>query len=282
MSGPVPESWLVVHPYLRPVAGLRSRVDRAVSELPDPTAAPPAWERYREELGEGVPLLSSAGAPVDLSPVGPLLEALVRKLEAEPLPGPVGAELSGLSSALRRDPELSPRVFSWLLGDASIEPPSPGLLRFLGWTVLARYLRPLVEAFAQWRDEDRWLRRYCPTCGSLPAMAQIAGTDPARHRLLSCGCCGTRWRYRRTQCPFCENDAHRLTGLKPEGEAGLRIDFCEECRGYIKTYDGQGQEPLLLADWTSLHLDLLAHQRGLVRQATSLYDVESLAVTPSR
>jgi FdhE protein len=281
LSGPVPESWLIVHPYLRPVASLWSGVDRALSEIPVPAAAPPAWEPYRAEFEEGVPLLSSAAAPLDLAPVGPLLESVLRKLEAWPIPGALAAEVACLVSALRRDPGLSPRIVAWLLGDESVEPPSPGALRFLGWTVLARYLRPVVEAFGQWRDEDRWLRRYCPTCGSLPAMAQITGMDPARHRLLSCGCCGTRWRYRRTQCPFCENDAHRLASLKPEGEAGLRIDHCEACGGYLKTYEGQGQEALLLADWTSLHLDLLAHQRGLKREAVSLYDVESL-LKPSR
>lgn len=44
----------------------------------------------------------------------------------------------------------------------------------------------------------------------------------------------------------------------------------------MKTYDGQGNESLLLADWTSLHLDLLAHRSGLKRQAMSLYDLDSL------
>ncbi|HET6984741.1 MAG TPA: formate dehydrogenase accessory protein FdhE [Myxococcaceae bacterium] len=282
MSDPVLERWLVVHPYLRPLAELCSAVDRALSSLPLPEAVIPAWESYRADFGEGVPLLSSDAAVVNLAAVGPLLGALLGKLETEPLPGPLAAEVLGLSAELRQDAGLSPRIVSWLLGDESVEPPSPGLLRFLGWTALARYLRPVVEAFGQWRDEERWLRRYCPTCGSPPAMGQIAGVDPARHRLLSCGCCGTRWRYRRTQCPFCENDAHRVMGLKVEGEPGLRLDHCEACGGYLKTYDGQGQEALLLADWTSLHLDLLAHRRGLVRQATSLYDVESLAVTPSR
>jgi FdhE protein len=61
-----------------------------------------------------------------------------------------------------------------------------------------------------------------------------------------------------------------------EGEAGLRIDYCESCRGYLKTYDGQGNEAILLSDWTSLHLDLLAHDRGLRRLAVSLYELGPL------
>jgi FdhE protein len=63
-----------------------------------------------------------------------------------------------------------------------------------------------------------------------------------------------------------------------EGEPALRIDHCEACRGYLKTYVGEGSEDLFLADWTSLHLDLLALDRGLKRLGRSLYDMESLLV----
>ena len=59
--------------------------------------------------------------------------------------------------------------------------------------------------------------------------------------------------------------------LAIEGEGPLRIDHCETCRGYVKTYDGEGHENLLLADWTSIHLDIIAQDRGLQRLATSLY-----------
>ena len=139
---------------------------------------------------------------------------------------------------------------------------------------MARFLRPVVNAFDDWRDEERWLRRYCPTCGSLPAMAQLVGVDPGRMRLLSCGCCGTRWQFKRTGCPFCEADSQRLASVTIEGEPGLRIDHCESCGGYLKTYDGQGNETLLLSDWSSVHLDVIAHDRGLKRLAASLYEFE--------
>ena len=148
------------------------------------------------------------------------------------------------------------------------------LFRLLLWAALARELVPVVEAFERWRDEERWLRNYCPTCGAVPAMAQLIGMTEGRLRLLSCGCCETRWRYRRTGCPFCEPvDDHRLAVVAVQDEGGLRIDYCERCRGYLKTYDGQGSEAVLLADWTSLHLDLLARERGLKRLAASLYEV---------
>jgi FdhE protein len=105
-------------------------------------------------------------------------------------------------------------------------------------------------------------------------MARLVGVDPGRRRLLSCGCCGTRWRYRRIGCPFCESaDEHRLSALAIEGEKYLRIDYCQSCRAYLKTYSGEGCETFFLADWTSLHLDVIARDRGLKRLANSLYEL---------
>jgi FdhE protein len=103
----------------------------------------------------------------------------------------------------------------------------------------------------------------------------MVGVDPGRQRFMTCGCCRTQWRYGRTSCPFCETESHRLTSVGIDGESGLRIDYCESCRGYLKTYNGQGHESVLLADWTSLHLDLVARDRGLKRLATSLYDIDA-------
>ena len=104
--------------------------------------------------------------------------------------------------------------------------------------------------------------------------AQLAGEEHGRQRWLSCGCCGTRWQFKRTCCPFCESDSQRLESVVIEGESGLRIDHCASCGGYIKTYDGVGYESLLLSDWSSLHLDVLAADRGLKRLAASLYEFE--------
>ena len=82
----------------------------------------------------------------------------------------------------------------------------------------------------------------------------------------------SRWRYPRTRCPFCEpQDDHRLAVLSIEGEDGLRIEYCQSCGGYLKTYVGEGREGLLLADWTTVHLDIIARDRGLAGRAGSLY-----------
>ncbi len=49
------------------------------------------------------------------------------------------------------------------------------------------------------------------------------------------------------------------------------LTIAKACRGYLKTYDGEGSENVLLADWTSIHLDVIARDRGLKRLAASLY-----------
>jgi FdhE protein len=270
----IPNLWLEAHSYLRPLADLSAQVDRAVAEIDVLHARIPDWEDYRADFLAGVPLLPSADAAVDLEPGARMAGALLEVLASGTLSGRLAEETRALDTELRRAPQISRRIADFLLGDETLRPPFRGLLRYLAWTATARFLRPLVKAFDGWRDEERWLRRYCPTCGSLPAMAQLIGVDPGRLRLLSCGCCSTRWRYRRIGCPFCESaDDHRLSGLVIEGEKCLRIDYCQLCRAYLKTYDGEGNETLFLADWTSLHLDIIARDRGLKRLASSLYEL---------
>ena len=104
-------------------------------------------------------------------------------------------------------------------------------------------------------------------------MSQLIGVDPGSHRLLACGCCGNRWRYRRTGSPFCQTeDDHRLAEIAVEGQGGRRIDYFEQCRGYLKTYQGQESEIVFLADWTSIQLDMVAVNRELRRVAASVYE----------
>lgn len=267
------DAWLDAHPWLRPVALFSGQVDAALASVAIEGAPVPRWDDYAGDYLAGVPLLQCAEAAPDLEPAGGSVVELVERLAVGALSGKLAAEARELAAQLRRAPDAPRRVASWLLGDDALAPSSPGLLRYLGWTVTARYLAPVVGAFDRWRDEERWMRRYCPTCGAAPAMAWLQGVDPGRLRLLACGRCGTRWRYKRTECPFCEHDSQRLAIVAVEGEA-LRIDHCESCRGYVKTYAGQGDEAFYLADWTSLHLDLIAQERGLERLAASLYDLE--------
>jgi len=267
--------WLEAHPYLRPLAELVTLVERAAAEVEVQSARIPEFDDYRADFLGGVPLLSSAAAAVDLEPAGRMAMALLERLSSSTAPEWLGNDTRALARELGRDPQAGRRIAEFLQGDETVTPPFPGLLRYLGWTAMARYLRPVGTAFGAWRNEEKWLRRYCPTCGSLPAMAQLIGVEPGRMRLLSCGCCGTRWQFKRTGCPFCEADSQRLASVTLEGEPFPRIDHCEPCGGYLKTYNGQGDEALLLSDWSSVHLDVIARDRGLKRLAVSLYDFDA-------
>lgn len=264
--------WLTGHPYLLSVAEFHAQVEQAVVSVPAALACIPDWPDYEPDYLGGVPLLRSGRSAIDLSPVGITLGALIGQLGSARLPDKLAQEIRDLQLAWGQDPAFSQRAVATLLDPVASESTHLGILRCLGWIVMSRYLSRIVVAFARWRNEECWLRRYCPTCGSLPAMAQLTGVDLARLRLLACGCCGTRWRYQRKGCPFCQNeDDFRLGILMLEGEEELRIDYCGSCSGYIKTYNGSGCESLMLADWTSLHLDIIARDQGLNRFATSLY-----------
>ena len=273
------DDWVRAHPYLRPIADLHLRLHAAIRGGPQ-SAADARWDDYAPDFAVGVPLLHSAEAAIDLEPVSRRIELAIEDLADGALDDELAAQAHALALELRH-PGRRPSM-EWLLGaDDGWHPSSPGLLRCVGAMAAESTLRPLLIAFDRWRDDDRWLRRYCPACGSLPAMAQLAGKDPGRLRLLSCGCCKTRWRYARTGCPFCETASHKLAAVGVDGEHGLRIDYCETCRGYLKTYDGEGDESVMLADWTSLHVDVLAMDRGLNRFAPSLYDLGPFGVPHS-
>jgi FdhE protein len=270
----IQDAWLTRHPYLSSVADFDAQVATAAASIPSGIVNVPTWRDYTADYRAGIPLLRSSHVAIDLEPAGAILVSLVENLASIRLPEKLAAQCQDLKMQLRSDMNAPRRAVGWLLESADFKTGHPGLLRYLGWTALARFLTPLVDAFGSWRDEEHWLRGYCPICGSPPAMAQLVGIDPGRLRLLSCGCCSMRWRFRRTGCPFCETpDDHRLSALAIEGEKYLRIDFCQSCHAYLKTYNGEGSEPLYLADWTSLHLDIIARDRGLKRLANSLYEL---------
>jgi FdhE protein len=197
-------------------------------------------------------------------------------LASKSLPARLTEKIRDLYSELQREADEPGQIINTLLGQHSFTPTHLGLFHHLGWTILARCLRDLVTAFGLWRDEEIWLRPYCPTCGVLPAMAQLIGVDQGRRRMLSCGYCRSHWNYPRVGCPFCENtDDEQLGHLDLEGETVLRIDYCENCGGYLKTYNGEGKEAVFLADWTSLHLDVIARDHGLNQFAASLYQMQT-------
>jgi FdhE protein len=274
MSSPR-QTWLEAHPFLEPIARFQELVEDALTCSPGRSASLESPDAWGEDAAAGIPLLRSPAACVDFAPAAAAtLGHLVDALTGADVPERVAEPLGDLRARLRSAPGERVRAIAWITGGARPEgaPKHAGLVKLLAWTAARRVLDPIVRGATE-RDAGRWGRGHCPTCGALPAMAQLVEGDGGRVRLLACGCCATRWRYRRIGCPFCGSEApDRLEVLELEGEVPLRLDACTECRGYLKTYTDEGDEALFLADWPTLHLDVAAGNRGLRRLGASLYD----------
>jgi DNA-binding NarL/FixJ family response regulator len=141
------DPWLEAHSYLRPVADLSAEVDLASSAIEMLDARIPDWEDYRADYLAGVPLLSSADAGVDLERGGRMAAALIERLAAGTSSEWLAAEARVLDTALRRERQPSGRIADFLQGDETFTPPSPGLLRYLAWTAMRRFLRPVLSGF---------------------------------------------------------------------------------------------------------------------------------------
>ena len=268
--------WIEEHPYLEGVAGFQALVEEALEGIA-PVAARTDWAAYAPDRARGVPLLRSERARLDVVPAaGDALLRVAERVAAADVPDAIRGPARGLADALRGGPAERARAARWVReGGAPAEAPggNPGLLRYLGWNALAYVLAPVVAEVSA-RTDDAWERGECPTCGAAPAMGLLVddGTDRARH--LSCGCCRTRWRFKRVACPFCGNeDARQLGVLEIDREPALRLDVCDACKGYVKTCTGAGDEAFLLADWPTLHLDVLARDRGYERRGASLFEL---------
>ncbi len=109
-----------------------------------------------------------------------------------------------------------------------------------------------------------WRAGFCPVCAAWPTLAEFRGLE--RERWLRCGRCGTGWRYPHQQCPFCGNTDHRsLRYFAEEGKQdSQRVEVCEQCRGYVKTFATLGpwsHGEVLLQDLLTVELDFAAQDR---------------------
>jgi len=138
-------------------------------------------------------------------------------------------------------------------------------------------LRPIFEAYAHELqghvDQEHWWRAYCPICGSEPVMAELV--DKEKKRFLICSCCGYAWRFKRTQCPFCENEERKKFKFffGDKEQKAWRVETCQKCKKYIKTVDTgelDGQFIPLVEDVGTLYLDVIAKKEGYTREVHPL------------
>ena len=146
------------------------------------------------------------------------------------------------------------------------------ILLFLVTASIQPSLSANVEQLKDQVDLKNWLRGYCPVCGSSP---QISELKDEGKRFFLCSFCRFTWPSERLKCPFCENADHeKLQYLYEEGQEAHRVDVCDNCKQYIKTVDSRklDYEPdLPLEDIMTIHLDILASEKGYKRPVPNLW-----------
>ena len=137
--------------------------------------------------------------------------------------------------------------------------------------IAATLARPFFEvAASEVRDrvkDDSWWKNYCPVCGSEPFMVRIRKGDGMR--ILQCSLCSMEWRFKRVQCPFCNNeDQKSLKFFFYHQESPHRLYVCDKCKRYIKSIDERKLSyhitDLSTEDMATLYLDTLAREKGYI------------------
>lgn len=142
------------------------------------------------------------------------------------------------------------------------------LMRTLGWQMVEALVPEEVKAPSLWQEAG-WTRNYCPVCGRRPVLAQLCREQEGKARFLSCDGCHAAWPYARLGCVYCGNgDLARMHILAPEGEDSMRLDVCDECHSYLKTYLEEGEEAVYLNDWATVHLDFLGEEKNLRKKGS--------------
>jgi len=118
------------------------------------------------------------------------------------------------------------------------------------------------------RIPKSWMHGYCPVCGAWPGIAETRGLE--RSRRLRCGRCSSDWPIPVLRCPYCDELDHaKLHALVPDGnEQTQRVDVCDTCKGYLKTYSTlqpMSLRSLAMMDLATVELDIAARDRGYAR-----------------
>ncbi len=218
---------------------------------------------------EGLPLFSRQDLPVDFGAAASLLSEFfvyLSKTDREDQAGLAKAREQGendprwIGSVFKAILEQDEKALEVMAAQVGLDPRT---LLFLGKTALRPSFSALRCLMAEIVDKIPWEQGCCPLCGSQPDMAYFT---KAGKRRLHCELCGTQWTFARIGCPFCNNEEPENLGyFEAEEEEGLRVYFCGSCHRYLKTIDSRVFEevaPLELESLATLHLDLIAEQKG--------------------
>lgn len=130
-------------------------------------------------------------------------------------------------------------------------------------------LKKASSIFRQGFNDDKWLKEYCPFCGGRPGLGFING-DGIRY--LICVDCLMRWRFRRAVCPFCLDESGKYNLFELNG-LSVRVEFCDSCKGYLKTIMLNEEKSPYEFDIETIGLDLWAKNKGFIKKTASMIGI---------
>lgn len=271
------DEYLKKHPFLTETANLQLAMEKILTGAVSPVSFP-VKDDIAELVKDGMPLLQQPQlqrtmVKVAAVSLGDCLEAL-KDIEA---PEMMKAALKAWQS-WTAEAELTEiqQFFDCLLRqeDAEIQrfaadnKLNEALVRTLGWLIVEALVPAEVKDPVFWQGIG-WKRNYCPVCGRQPVLAQLRKEQEGRARVLVCDGCHTVWPYARIGCVYCGNeDLKEMHILEPEGEEAMRLDVCDKCHAYLKTYNEEGEEEVYLRDWATIHLDFLGEEKSLQKKGS--------------
>lgn len=230
------EKYLAENEFLREAAEFHFKLEKDLSEI-KPLDFPPREKVLELVKAEKIPLLQQENFQ------GQILDAAEKFLTDIP---------RRLMENLLRQENLSVKKICAELELNEV------LTRKMFWGTIDKLLPNELKSW----EREEWQENYCPICGRRPFMAHLKKFNEGRARWLVCGGCRTFWNWKRIGCPYCGNEnLERIHIL--ELDSKMRLDICEKCRCYLKTYGGEDEENIYLRDWTTLHLDLIAEEKNL-------------------
>ena len=252
--------------FLRLMAQLARAQQKALDNHPTPAA--PDSQQLERCRTHGLPPLGT-DTSLDAAWRG-ALTTITQHLRAD-VPAAVQSVLAGLEKmdAATLDTQASRLLrLDYPALDAAIAP-------FLGAALQVHWVK---RASALGEGEIRKLDvpSLCPVCGS-PPLASVLRIDvpvPGT-RYLHCVLCATDWHISRGFCSQCEVQGELAYYHVESGNDAVRGEACDECKGYIKSFN-QEKDPQadpVADDLASLPLDILMDESGYQRASPNFFFV---------
>ena len=272
------KQWLEKHPFLKDIGEMNLSIIQILEKIETEPLQLPNLDLYKETFGKGIPVLQNEELQKTLcKPVKQVVLAVTKGLSETQIPAALKKNCQSLHFYAEKN--STDEILGYVLRQETNKIQTfcekndldAKFANFALWLSISHVISQNALPIKLWVEGKDWERNYCPVCGSLPVLAQLKQANDGHQRHLICGSCHSSWTYKRIGCTYCGNEElNRLRLYETDSEPAMRIDVCEDCHTYIKTYIKEGQEAIYLADWTTLHLDLLAEKEGFSKKGSSL------------